>query len=77
MVEVIRQPAEITKEWLTQALRSTGAIQSSVTHVEPLIIGEGVGLMAQLARLSITYAKPESAPTTMIAKFAEIGRAHV
>ena len=70
MVEVIRQPAEITKEWLTQALRSTGAIESSVTHVEPLIIGEGVGLMAQLARLSITYAKPESAPTTMIAKFA-------
>jgi len=72
MVDIIRQPAEITKEWLTLALRSTGAIRSSVTHVEPKIIGEGVGLMAQLARLSITYAEPEAAPTTMIAKFAAV-----
>ena len=70
MVDIIRQTSDITADWLTQALRSTGTIQSSVTKVEPQIIGEGVGLMAQLGRLSITYAEPESAPTTMIAKFA-------
>lgn len=70
MENVIYQPAEITKEWLTAALRSSGAIQSSVTHVDSQVIGEGVGLMAQLARLSVTYANPEKAPTTMIAKFA-------
>ena len=61
MVDIIRQTSDITADWLTQALRSTGTIQSSVTKVEPQIIGEGVGLMAQLGRLSITYAEPESA----------------
>lgn len=69
-MHVIRHPQEITENWLTQALRSTGAIDSAVSRVEPQVIGKGVGLMAQLARLTIAYEEPESAPTSMIAKFA-------
>ncbi|MCB1644892.1 MAG: phosphotransferase [Pseudomonadales bacterium] len=70
MSDVIRTIDQIDADWLTHALRSTGTIQSSVSAVEVQTIGEGVGLMAQLARLKLTYAGSEQAPETMIAKLA-------
>jgi hypothetical protein len=64
-------PAEITAEWLTDALRSSGAISSAtVTSFEAKIIGEGAGFMGQLAKLSVRYDRDEpGAPDSLIGKF--------
>lgn len=60
---------EITADWLTGALRSSGVIDAattidSVTHV---ILGTGEGFAGDLARLSVTYAAG-SGPASMVAK---------
>ena len=62
--------ADINADWLTEALRSTQTIQKSqVTSCRAETIGAGTGLMADLARLHITYDAPEKgAPKTLIAK---------
>lgn len=70
MVDVISKVSEITPEWLTQALKSSGSIKSSVTDVNLGIIGTGVGLMGELARLELTFAAPEDMPSIIIAKTA-------
>jgi hypothetical protein len=61
---------ELTPDWLTEALKSSGALSSgSVIAVDVQIIGEGVGMVGQLARLSITYSNDAtSLPAHMIAK---------
>jgi hypothetical protein len=61
---------ELTPDWLTEALKSSGALSSgSVIAVDTQIIGEGVGMVGQLARLSITYSNDAtSLPVHMIAK---------
>ncbi len=65
-------PQELTPEWLTQALRETGAIkQATVTSfdMEP-DIAAGTGFMGQLARLTPQYDRQEEvAPQSIIAKF--------
>jgi len=62
--------AEIQEDWLTEALKSTETIQKArVTscRIEP--IGAGTGLMADLARVYLTYdSLEERAPNTLIAK---------
>jgi len=65
-------PDEITPEWLTDALRKSGAIKdATVTSFDGKVIGEGAGFMGQLAKLSLTYDKPEEgAPKSVIGKFA-------
>jgi len=64
-------PTEITAEWLTTALRKSGAIESSrVTSFDAKVIGEGAGLFGQLAKVALTYDKAgPSAPSSLIAKF--------
>ena len=60
-----------TAEFLTAALRSTGVLgeDSSVAEVEHDRIGEGVGLMCELARLTLRYRGPaRSAPSSVILK---------
>jgi hypothetical protein len=61
---------DLTPEWLTEALRSSGALPSgTVTKVGTQIIGEGVGMVGQLARLTISYSSDAtSLPQHMIAK---------
>jgi len=61
---------ELTPDWLTEALRSSGVLSSgSVIAVETQVIGEGVGMVGQLARLTINYSSDATAlPTHMIAK---------
>jgi hypothetical protein len=61
---------ELTPDWLTEALRSSGVLSSgSVIAVETQVIGEGVGMVGQLARLTISYSNDAAAlPTHMIAK---------
>ena len=64
-------PEALTSEWLTQALRQTGSITSAtVRSFDADVIGEGVGLMGQLAQLRLHYDGSEpGAPRSLIAKF--------
>jgi hypothetical protein len=70
-VKIPAGPAELTAEWLTQALRQSGTIvKSTIDSFDMEIIGEGVGLMGQLACVTPRYDRPEvGAPPTLIAKF--------
>jgi Ser/Thr protein kinase RdoA (MazF antagonist) len=72
-------PQDLTAEWMTEALRSTGVITAaSVTKIEPKIIGEGSGFIGQLAIVSLTYDRQDNgAPLSLLAKFpaaSEMGR---
>lgn len=64
-------PGELTAEWLTSALRSSGALTSAeVISLDSETIAEGVGLMGQLACVKPHYDRPEAAaPRSLIAKF--------
>ncbi len=55
-------PAEITADWLSEALGT------EVTGVTAANLGEGVGVMAEVTRLSLTYGQPDAGPATLIAK---------
>jgi aminoglycoside/choline kinase family phosphotransferase len=61
---------DLTPEWLTSALSTSGALTSgTVTGVQAQIIGEGVGMVGQLARLTISYSSDATPlPPHMIAK---------
>jgi hypothetical protein len=64
-------PEELTAEWLTEALRSSGVLKSaSVTGIQSTPIGEGSGFIGQLAQVALEYDRPEpGAPSSLIAKF--------
>ncbi|HKI74023.1 MAG TPA: hypothetical protein VJ998_05245, partial [Pseudomonadales bacterium] len=71
MSEVVTHAGAITPEWLTGVLAKTGKLKSSVTDVSCEQIGAGVGLMAELSRLQVSYADDEpDLPPTIIAKCA-------
>ncbi len=63
-------PEGLTPEWLTTALRSSGALPSgSVTAVDSEVIGAGIGFIGTVARLKLTYdGAPSDAPETVVAK---------
>jgi len=60
----------LTPGWLTTALKAGGALrEAKVISCDKEIIGEGVGLMAQLVRCRLRYDRPEpGAPASLIAK---------
>jgi thiamine kinase-like enzyme len=60
----------LTPDWLTAALRAGGAVRSAkVIGCAKEVIGQGVGLMAQLVRCGLEYDHPEpGAPASLIAK---------
>lgn len=68
--KVVAHMGEISPEWLTDVLSSTGRLKSKVVDVQCEQIGSGVGLMAELGRLNVTYAGDEDLPSTMISKCA-------
>tara|TARA_R110002073_G_scaffold12017_9_gene53932 strand:- start:1183 stop:2262 length:1080 start_codon:yes stop_codon:yes gene_type:complete len=70
MQDVIASTHDVTKEWLTEKLKSSGKLKSEVTSLELITIGEGVGLMGELGRLKLTYAGDEDLPSTMVVKCA-------
>ena len=61
---------EITPEWLTAALRERGHLgAASVTAIDKVTIGAGVGILGELSRMTPTYSASEAqAPKTLIAK---------
>ena len=64
-------PGELTAEWLTDALRSTGVIKRArVVQIAPNVIGQGSGFIGQLAIVTLSYDQPEDgAPASLLAKF--------
>jgi hypothetical protein len=61
---------EITPEWLTAALRKSGHLRAArVIEAPRQRIGEGVGILGELARITLVYDREEAgAPKTLIAK---------
>jgi hypothetical protein len=71
MGQVPRVTEDASADYVTQALRSTGVIDdaTAVAEVEHQRIGEGVGLMCNLARLTLRYHGPaHGAPSSVILK---------
>lgn len=61
--------SEIDPVWLTAALRANGHISGEVTSAEKVTIGQGVGILGELARVTLAYSQPEpKGPKTLIAK---------
>jgi hypothetical protein len=72
MPSLPRTPEELTPAFLTDALRSCGALggSNSVASFEWTRLGEGVGFIGIIARCELRYEKPNAdAPQTIIAKF--------
>ncbi len=61
---------EVTSEWLTAALRQGGCISHATVTASPRVqIGQGVGILGELARITLEYDHAEpGAPRTLIAK---------
>jgi len=70
MIEVPTSTQAITIDWLTRTLKEAGHLRGSITELKLETIGEGVGLMGELARCHLAYDGPESLPATIIAKCA-------
>lgn len=70
MADVPASTHSITAEWLTTALGESGKLQGSVSGVRLEPIGEGIGLMGELARLHLDYDGDASLPDTIVAKCA-------
>jgi hypothetical protein len=71
MADRPKNAATTSAEWLDGVLRQNGVLSSAgVTGVSAKKLGEGVGIMAEVARLSITYDRPAGgAPASLIGKF--------
>lgn len=68
----IPAPDQLTADWLTAALRSTGTIRKSrvTSFAIERDIAAGAGFMGELTRIAPTYDQPEDgAPQTIIGKF--------
>ena len=65
------RPEDITSEWLTASLRSSGVITtSSVTSIDAGDTEAGHGFTGHIARLTVTYdSHEEGPPNSIIAKF--------
>ena len=62
-----RHLSDVTAGWLTTCLNAKG-VQAVVGSVTPRQIGEGVGQMATLHRLELSYSSG-SGPATLVVKF--------
>src|SRR6476646_7731201 len=61
-----RSPADLTASSLSQALSLDA---SSITSIETEVIGQGVGILCQLARVKFSYAGSARGPKSVIATF--------
>lgn len=66
-ISIPRTSNDITSDWLNQALlpHLNGA---SIVDVQKQTIGEGVGMLGELNRLTLSYDRPEGLPATLISK---------
>jgi len=63
-------PSDLTPEWLTATLRGAGHLgAASVVSARVEAIGQGVGVLCQLARIALAYDRPApGAPARLVAK---------
>lgn len=66
-----QSPEEVTPAWLTQTFRAAGVLaEANITDVRHERIGQGVGFVGMIVRLTLTYDRAEpDAPPTIVAKF--------
>jgi hypothetical protein len=57
IVDIPKSPAELSPEWLTDALQSGGATNVRVASFDYEPIAAGVGFLGKLGRLRLHYAK--------------------
>jgi Ecdysteroid kinase-like family len=72
-VALIRDPKEITTEWLTKVLRAEGSLSDAVTvtHLTTTLTGEGVGVLSRIYRVRPEYSGASTnAPDSVIVKLA-------
>lgn len=69
---MISSSADLTAEWLTSLLRSTGDLDeaTAVSAVEVSEFGSEESMMSSLVRLALTYDGDTKAPASLIAKLA-------
>lgn len=69
---------EITAEWFTTALRERGRLPGgAVSSVQVSRFGEGVGLMGQTARMSVTFTDDvRGLPTSYVVKISATAEAN-
>lgn len=70
-IAIPRTPDDITADWLTHALQSNGVLADAahVTAIARQPVGEGVGFVGNIVRLTPTYeGDAGNAPSTLIAK---------
>jgi hypothetical protein len=65
---------DITPEWLTIALQSSGTTSGRVTALAASPVGVGIGLVGSLSRLRVTYEGGDG-PATIVAKLPATGEA--
>ena len=76
-LEIPASYENITPDWLTQALRSTGTLDdaTSVAAFKTSRIGEGLGFSGEIVRFALDYDHPaEDAPASIVGKFPSIAR---
>ena len=70
-MEIPRHIDEVGPEWMDEALRRSGVLSSSgkVSELELTYLGEGVGILGELARCRLTYSEAvPDAPERVIVK---------
>lgn len=73
--DVISNPDELTPGWLTNVLRASAGLNTTVTALQVDPLGPGEGLVGSLYRVTPTYDRSDdAAPTSLIAKLpARVG----
>ena len=66
----IRAPGDLTAEWLTSVLSSSGALEAGAAVQSVAFEPVGTGQMADTVRLRLGFDPPGAGPTSLIAKFA-------
>ncbi|MCF8531840.1 MAG: ecdysteroid 22-kinase family protein [Reyranella sp.] len=69
IADIPKDPAELSPEWLTDALQGGGATDARVASFDYEPIAAGVGFLGKLGRLRLHYAgSDEGLPRTLIVK---------
>ena len=62
---------EVSSEWLTQMLQNSGALsEGQITSFDSELIGQGVGILGLLYRVTLNYSTISSnSPKTVVVSF--------
>lgn len=68
---LLKSESDITAAWVEGVLRGSGNLEDSVsvTSVSTERIGEGVGILSILQRITPTYSGPTKAPASLVVKY--------